>query len=270
MNFYASIFDILTCKSPKKKFELFKSFYAVYQRGEVTFEEGEVLRLDKPSYSAICKVVSPKEVAKRRKLQSSIGQKVLLHSIAHIEYSAVDLALDAAYRFRGLPKAYYDDWLEVAKDEIRHFLMIESLLKEMGSYYGQLSVHNALFEAAQKTQTLLERMAVVPRHFEASGLDVNPEIIEKISLLPSTPFLTKISDALNTILDEEISHVKKGDRWFKYACKMERKSEDIYFDIVKKHYPHAYPRVKHINIEARLEAGFTCKELNTIANKSVC
>jgi len=270
MNFYQSIYAILTCKSIQEKFLLFENFYNEYLLGNTIFEISEVLEITEPSYSEVCEVVSPQNVTKRRKLQSEIGKKVLLHSVAHIEYTAIDLALDALYRFRDLPKEYYDDWLEVAEDEIRHFKMIGALLEEINSYYGELSVHNALFDAAQKTPDFLERMAVVPRYFEANGLDANPEIIEKIELIENDPFLEKIADALHVILEEEVSHVQKGDRWFEYACAQEGVEKSIYFDIINKYYPKAYPRKKSVNVKARLEAGFSCDELNFITSRQVC
>ena len=270
MNFYESIYDILTCKTPHEKFLAFELLYERYKNEETVFEHSQVKEINEPSYSEICQIVSPKEVSKRRKLQSEVGKKVLLHSVAHIEFSAIDLALDALYRFRDLPKEYYDDWLEVTEDEIRHFKMIEALLHEMNSFYGELNVHNSLFDAAKKTPDFLERMAVVPRHFEANGLDANPEIIEKIRLIKNDVFLDKIAEALEVILKEEVSHVQKGDKWFSYACKALHVDKNIYFEIVNKYYPNAYPRKKNVNIKARLEAGFSCKELNFITSREIC
>ena len=194
---------------------------------------------------------------------------MLLHSIAHIEYSAIDLALDAAYRFSGLPKEYYDDWLEVAEDEIRHFRMIETLLHEVGGVYGEYSVHDGLFEAMRKTPTLLSRMAVVPRYLEAGGLDANPKIIQKLSKFKDQ-FAQKMIDAQEIILAEEISHVQKGDKWFKYACDLDGKNYDIYFKILKEIMPNSAKKKNFINKEARLEAGFSCEELNQISTKQEC
>ncbi|MCW8838966.1 MAG: ferritin-like domain-containing protein [Thiovulaceae bacterium] len=182
----------------------------------------------------------------------------------------MDLALDAAYRFQGLPKEYYDDWLEVAEDEIRHFKMLEKLLISLDSKYGDVEVHNSLFEASQKTQTLLERMAVVPRYLEANGLDATPQILNKLDNLVKDEILNELVDSLNIILQEEVSHVKKGDRWFEYACQKEAANKDIYFEIIDKYYPQGFDRARYVNKEARIEAGFSCSELKNIAHKNVC
>ncbi len=271
MKFYKQLELVLEAKTPQAKIELFYQFYDAYKASSLEFEENFSTKLfQTPSYCEVCTVVAPQDVPKRSNLTTTKGQINLLHAIAHIEYSAIDLALDAAYRFHGLPKKYYDDWLEVAEDEIRHFLLLEKLLNELGSCYGDVSVHNALFEASQRTQTLLERMAVVPRYLEANGLDATPMILEKLKKLPKNEILEKIDGVLHIILDEEIEHVKKGDSWFKYACKQEGVDESVYFEIIDRYYPQGFLRAKNLNIEARKEAGFSCKELNFMAHNHIC
>ena len=271
MNFYKELELILEAKTATQKIEKFKIFYELYKGNHFSVDETyELKEFDKPSYESFCKVINPQDVPKRKNLTSKDGQINLLHAIAHIEYSAIDLALDGAYRFRGLPKQYYDDWLEVAEDEIRHFLMLETLLQELDAEYGDVAVHNALFEASQRTQTLVERMAVVPRYLEANGLDATPMILTKLKKLPKNEMVSKIIDTLDMILEEEVEHVKKGDVWFSYACQKEDFSRDIYFQIIEKYYPQGFLRPKNLNIEARKEAGFSCSELKYMAKREIC
>ena len=271
MNYYKELELILEAKNPKDKLEMFSKFYKVYLSDEVEFEAVyEPKEFSEPSYSSVCRIVPPQDVPKRSNLTTKDGQINLLHAIAHIEYSAIDLALDAAYRFIGLPKQYYTDWLEVADDEIRHFLMLEELLNELGAAYGDIEVHNALFEASQRTQTLTERMAVVPRYLEANGLDATPMILTKLQKLPKNEMIEKIIKKLNIILEEEIDHVKKGDVWFNYSCKKDGLSSEVYFEIIDKYYPQGFLRPKNLNTDARKEAGFSCKELNFMAKRDIC
>ncbi len=271
MNFYKELELILELANARDKIQKFKDFYGVYKTGAIEFENTySVKEFETPSYTSVCKIVPPQDVPKRSNLTTKEGQVILLHAIVHIEYSAIDLALDAAYRFQGLPKKYYDDWLEVAEDEVRHFEMLEVLLQSLGANYGEVEVHNALFEASQRTQTLLERMAVVPRYLEANGLDATPMILKKLKKLPKNEMLDKIIAALNIILEEEIDHVKKGDVWFNYACEKEGVSGKVYFDIIDKYYPQGFLRPKNLNAEARKEAGFSCDELKVMAHRDVC
>ena len=271
MYFFDEIESILQNKKPDLKIKQFHSFYKSYKNGDVFFEHEFTPKFfDDPSYNDVCKVVSPQDVPKRRHLTTSEGQAILIHAVAHIEYSAIDLALDGVYRFAGLPKQYYDDWLEVADEEIRHFLLLEKLLHQLGYTYGDFEVHNALFEASQRTQTLLERMAVVPRYLEANGLDATPMILEKLKKLPHTRMLSEISEVLEVILHEEIDHVKKGNTWFNYACELEGVDREVYFDIIDTYYPQGFLRPKNLNITGRKEAGFSCQELEIMAHKNVC
>lgn len=180
------------------------------------------------------------------------------------------MALDAALRFKNMPIEYYEDWLEVAQDEIRHFLMLEKLLIELDSYFGDLEVHTNLFEALKKTPDILSRMAIVPRYLEANGLEQNPKIMEKLKSNPDE-FNEKIIDALEIILEEEVDHVSKGDRWFKYLCK--EKNLDVetkYFEILENIYPGSTTKKYELNIEARKKAGFSCDELKFLSKKDDC
>jgi uncharacterized ferritin-like protein (DUF455 family) len=272
MNFFHTLQEILLTREPNEKITRFQTFYAAYKNGETSFEATtSAMLFTSPSYSNHCTIVAPQKVPRRKNLHNKEGQIALLHAVAHIEYSAIDLALDAAYRFRNLPQNYYEDWLEVADDEIRHFQMIEVILKELGSFYGDIEVHNALFEAQERTaHSFLHRMAVVPRYLEANGLDATPQVLQRLQRLSENKILNKITHALEIIVDEEIDHVLKGDRWFTYACDSEGLSKDIYFDIIQKYYPNTFDKQRHLNVEARKASGFTCKELQRIASENIC
>lgn len=266
MELYTTLETILTLSSPSQKIEKFRSFYRRYQNDTIARDTAHMpIIFEYPSYRSFCSVIDPKEVPRRTKLNTPHGQILLLHAIAHIEYSAIDLALDAVYRFRECGEAFESDWLAVADDEVRHFEMIEALLRELGSYYGEYPVHDALFEASMRTLDLIERMAVVPRYLEANGLDATPHILRKLESHRGDPMVQKIIAALHIILDEEIDHVRKGDRWFAEACKRAGTEPSVYFDIIERHYPQSFPRRVAVNCEARRQAGFDPEELEKIS-----
>lgn len=260
MQLYKTLENIILTASVESKILRFREFYECYKRGDFELDSDyRTLIFDKPSYSSFCKIADPKHVPKRSRFDTTHGQKLLVHAIAHIEYSAIDLALDAVYRFRDVPREFMDDWLEVADDEIRHFLMLDSILKELGGYYGEFEVHDSLFEASMRTLELNERMAVVPRYLEANGLDATPQILKKLYPLKSNKMVYRIINTLEIILAEEVEHVKKGDRWFLYS-----NSDESYFDIINRHYPSSFPRKININCSARKMAGFSESELKII------
>ena len=237
-------------------------------QNEVRAEDGFIPRqFTEPSYASHCSIVLPAQLPHRKDFESAEGLATLVHSIAHIEYSAIDLALDAVYRYPQMPKAYKIDWLEVASDEVRHFKMLSGLLNELGFHHGDFPVHSGLFDAANNTaHNILDRMAIIPRYFEASGLDVSPQIIKRIENKRKIPAVAKLIEMLHIIYDEEIEHVLKGDRWFKYQCDQEGKSEDVYFDILEQ-YDLLHKHRPHVNVKARKEAGFTCNEIKRLGAK---
>ncbi|RLA66038.1 MAG: DUF455 domain-containing protein [Epsilonproteobacteria bacterium] len=265
MNIYETLEQAILSDNILLKETLISQCLEYCRQNELSIEDGHVPKVfSHPSYASFCTIVSPKYLPKRKDFDSKEGLATLIHSIAHIEFSAIDLALDAVYRYTWMPMEYKIDWLEVAADEVRHFKMLDKQLSELGFGYGSFSVHSGLFDAAINTaDNLLDRMAIVPRYFEASGLDVGPQIIKKLDNKRKIPMVAKLIEALETIHKEEIEHVFKGDKWFKYLCKKEGKDDSVYFDILKaydlldKHRPH-------VNVEARKEAGFTCVEIKKL------
>ncbi|MEN8718070.1 MAG: ferritin-like domain-containing protein [Sulfurovum sp.] len=272
MDYFLELEDVLLTSRPHEKIKKFKIFYQNFLNDDYFMNKTyKAVKLETPSYSSFLNIVKPTNLPKISNFKTEDGKKYLIHTVMHIEYSAVDLALDAALRFKNLPKQYYVDWLEVASDEIRHYLMLENLLNELGGKYGDYDVHKNLFEAMEKTQNnFLKRMAAVPRYLEANGLDQNPKIMEKLKS-NKDEFNDKILEVLKTILVEEVDHVRKGDTWFKYACELENvESEETYLEIIEEVFPGSTKRKMDLNFSARKEAGFSCDELKKLSKKENC
>ena len=204
-------------------------------------------------------LVEPTAVPRRR-LGSEEGRAALVHAIAHIEFNAINLALDAAYRFRDMPPDYYRDWLSVAQDEARHFQLLQQRLDQMGFAYGDFPAHNGLWEMALKTaHSCLVRMALVPRVLEARGLDVTPGMIERLKAVGDDLTVA----ALEVILAEEVRHVEIGTRWFRHCCEQQgRDPLDTFLGLLHEHYK-GLPRGP-FNLDARYRAGFTAEEMDAL------
>jgi len=268
MNIYEILETAILSDDILLKEELTAQCLEYCNKNQVRCEDDfKALVFEKPSYASICHIVDPRQLPARKDFDNPEGLATLIHAITHIEYSAIDLALDAVYRFPDMPIEYKIDWLVVAQDEIRHFKMLKALLDELNYKYGDFPVHCGLFDAAEHTaHAILDRMAIIPRYYEASGLDVNPQIIKKLDNKRKKPIVKKLIDALNIIYDEEIDHVHKGDKWFKYVCHMEGLDESVYFDILER-YKLLSKHRPHINVDARKEAGFTCSEIKKLGAK---
>lgn len=271
MDYFSTLEAILIENVAENKFRMFNEFYECFLKNDISFDNNyQAPVLNNPSYSSFLNTIKPTALPPIKNFKSIEGKKYLVHTILHIEYSAIDLALDAALRYQNMPIEYYKDWLEVANDEIRHFLMLERLLKELGGFYGEFDVHKNLFEAMQQTPDFLSRMACVPRYLEANGLDQNPKIMQKLNS-NKDEFNVKFIKALEIILDEEVEHVRKGDFWFKYECKrLNLDPINTYYKAIERIFPGSTRRKMDLNFIARKEAGFSCDELKFLSKKNDC
>ncbi len=209
-----------------------------------------------PGHPVKPELVSPRLV-KRRAMNTPEGRAVLIHSLAHIEFNAINLALDAIWRFPGLPAQYYADWLKVADEEALHFSLLSGHLKTSGHVYGDFPAHNSLWEMADRTRDdILARIALVPRTMEARGLDVVPAIRYKLEQAGDI----RAAEILDIILRDEIGHVMTGNRWYGYLC-VQRDIDPItaYARLAKEY--HAPVLRGPFNLEARRAAGFGELEL---------
>lgn len=191
------------------------------------------------------------------------GLAALLHAITHIELNAIDLALDAVWRFAGMPEAFYRDWLRVADEEAIHFGLLRVHLRSLGFEYGDFPAHNGLWEMCVKTQhDVTARMALVPRTLEARGLDASPLIQARLRKV-NTPAALRAVEILDIILRDEIGHVAVGNRWYGWLCAQQGLDPISHYRQLARQ--HAAPRLKPpFNDAARRAAGFTAAELDEL------
>jgi uncharacterized ferritin-like protein (DUF455 family) len=208
-------------------------------------------------------LVPPQDVP-RRSVGTREGHAALIHALAHIEFNAINLALDAAYRFRDLPRDYYTDWLQVAFEEAYHFRLLREHLRNLGYDYGAFSAHDGLWEMAVKTaHDPLHRMALVPRLLEARGLDASPAIITKLRNIGDA----RGAEILEIILRDEIGHVRIGNRWYETFCAQRGLEPAEQFQKLLKEYGASRPR-QPFHKKARLAAGFSEVELSYLETGS--
>lgn len=192
-----------------------------------------------------------------RKAIDAEGRAALLHAIAHIEFNAINLALDAAWRFRGLGLEFVRDWIGVAIEEAYHFKLIHERLLALGYRYGDLPAHSGLWQLAEQTAgDVLARMALVPRLMEARGLDAMPPIYRAFQGIGDKPTLR----ALAVIARDEVRHVALGDRWFRHLCQIQACPVVETYQALMSRYDAPWPRPP-LNEAARRAAGFEPHEL---------
>lgn len=204
-------------------------------------------------------LVSPLNVPKRN-MRTLEGRAVLIHALAHIEFNAINLALDAIWRFNDMPEAYYTDWLKVAAEEADHFTLLNEHLITLGYRYGYFTGHDSLWEMVDRTKDdVLARMALVPRTMEARGLDASPALRSKLAQAGDM----EAAAILDIILLDEIGHVAIGNHWFNWLCQQRGLEPIATYDKLAVQY--SAPKLRApFNIEARLKAGFTEAEIERL------
>lgn len=259
--FFASVKSALLQNDPDEKIKQVNQLYTDIISGRVDLSVHEFVEtIEIPGRPARPSLVHPSKVA-RRKLTTELGRVALVHAICHIEFNAINLALDAVYRFQFMPLEYHQDWMRVAAEEARHFSLLSGRLQRLNSYYGEYSAHNGLWEMSVKTQhSVVERMALVPRVLEARGLDVTPGMIERLRAIGDIETV----NILKIILHDEIGHVEIGTRWFRYACQQQGVDSESTFIALLKQYNVALG-AGLLHSKAREQAGFSIAELKALS-----
>lgn len=222
--------------------------------GDATPDPGHLPgRPDRP------RLVHPRELP-GRSAHTPQGHAALIHSVAHIEFNAINLALDAVWRFAGLPTEYYTDWLRVAREEALHFSLLQAHLVSLGWRYGDFDAHDGLWAMTERTAgDPLARMALVPRLLEARGLDATPPMQRRLRAAGDR----RAVEILDIILRDEIGHVAVGNRWFRFLC--DQRGLDPLPTFARLAAAHGAPRLKPpFNLEARRRAGFDHQELQAL------
>ncbi len=262
-NLFEQALHCLLIENPQKKVEATTLLQQRYLQGELNRQVlAEIKPLLNPGRPEKPELVDPKQVP-RRNFTSLKGRLSLVHAIAHIEFNAINLALDAVYRFQHMPEQYYADWCQVAAEEALHYTLLADYLNSHGMSYGDLAAHNGLWEMAIKTDSdVLVRMALVPRVLEARGLDVTPGMIKKLQGSGDIQLI----DILQKIFDDEIGHVKIGSYWYKSLCSDRQLEPDETFLALIEEYMQG-ARFGPFEIEARIEAGFSPTEMQALLDR---
>jgi uncharacterized ferritin-like protein (DUF455 family) len=212
-----------------------------------------------PGRPARPELVHPARVPRRSPFKPE-GLAALLHAIAHIEFNAINLALDAAWRFEGMPRDFHLDWVRVAAEEAYHFGLLVQLLSDLGHAYGDFAAHDNLWTMCTRTQDDgVARMALVPRTLEARGLDATPQIQERLRAVGS-PMALRAVDVLAIILRDEVGHVAIGNHWYRWLCARDGLDPVAHYAVLAQR--HDAPRLHPpFNRAAREQAGFSDDEL---------
>ncbi|MFM9886336.1 MAG: ferritin-like domain-containing protein [Burkholderiales bacterium] len=263
MKLFATCEEALALADPHDKRIVTDSLADAWHAGTIIIDiETPVRPIITPGFPRALRLVDPRQVEKRS-MATGEGRAALAHAIAHIEFNAIHLALDACYRFRDMPAQYYGDWLGVAAEEARHFGLLAGYLGRHGYEYGSFPAHNGLWEMAESTRAdVLARMALVPRVMEARGLDVTPGIRRRFAAAGDHEAVA----ILDVILQDEIGHIAIGNRWYRHLCEERNLDPQATFDDLAIEHRAPRPHLP-LNRAARLAAGFHESELDRMEKR---
>ena len=260
MNVRALALDALGLADPQAKASAARTLFDRLDPGGIDPRWSAAEPAGLPGRPAAPCLVPPKAVP-ARSAQTPSGRAALLHAIAHIEFNAINLALDVVWRFAGMPAEFYRDWLRVAAEEALHFDLLRTHLRTLGHDYGDFDAHDGLWTMAERTAAdVLARIALVPRTLEARGLDATPPLQAKFINAGDL----RAAGILGVILRDEIGHVAIGNHWYRWLCSQRGLDpETLYAELV---VTHQAPRLRApFNFEARRAAGFSQAELDALA-----
>ncbi len=248
--------QVLCLTNPEQKASETRELFASMAQFSIDPAVPLLAPADLPGRPALPSLVSPKDVPTRSAFTLE-GRAALLHAIAHIEFNAINLALDAIWRFADMPSAYYRDWLRVASEEALHFSLLREHLLSLGFDYGHFDAHDGLWVMTQRTaHDVLARMALVPRTLEARGLDATPPLQAKFAKAGDP----RAVEILGVILRDEVGHVAIGNHWYRWLCKRQGLDPVAHYAVLA--LEHNAPRSRPpYNVEARLAAGFSEDEI---------
>ena len=245
---------------PTTKCSLTADLRESWQHDGLHLDRGyRVLPIDDPGRPRRPELVDPRRL-ERRSFATAGGRQRLLHAFAHIEFNAINIALDAVYRYRRMPREFVADWLRVAAEEALHFDLLRRELERRGSHYGAFPAHAGLWDMVCKTRDdVLHRMALVPRVMEARGLDVTPGMIARFEQFGDR----RAADILRTIYRDEIGHVRIGNFWFCELCRERNLDAPQAFRHLVSQFMGSKLRGP-FNRDARIAAGFDPLELDRL------
>jgi uncharacterized ferritin-like protein (DUF455 family) len=248
--------EVLSLCDPTEKAAAARALFEQLDVARIDPDEAIAVPAQLPGRPERPRLVPPKAVAMRSAFTPE-GRAALLHAIAHIEFNAINLALDAAFRFAGMPVAFYADWLRVASEEALHFSLLREHLRSGGHDYGDFDAHDGLWLMTQRTAgDVVARMALVPRTLEARGLDATPPLQAKFRKAGDE----RTVEILDVILRDEIGHVAIGNQWYRWLCRRDGLDPIAHYAVLVRDYQA--PRLRPpFNREAREAAGFSAEEL---------
>lgn len=186
------------------------------------------------------------------------GRQKLLHDLANIELQAMELGLRTLVEFPDAHPDFREQLKDIVLEEAKHLRLCLQGLESLGGHWGQWPVHMGLYNAVHVKDSLLERIFIVHRYLESSGLDAGDTILRRLSGVPQKI----VKDVVKVIVDEEVGHVDFGSRWFEYYCQQLNVDSFEFFKRKTFELLQSNPRQGKVCEVLRKQSGFSDQEID--------
>ena len=260
VSIHQAAYGCLMTSDPVEKACCVRKLRLAFLGGEYTSNGAEAIQPVPDPGRPLRPELVPRQSLAARGLGTEAGRLALAHALAHIEFNAINIGLDAVYRFHAMPRAFYADWLQVAFEEAEHFELLRAYLNDHGKDYGDYPAHDDLWEMVRRTDDdVLIRMALVPRVLEARGLDVTPGLQRRLRAVGEI----RLVEILDVIYREEMGHVRIGTHWFRHLCAERGLDARSTFRELLNQYMSGRIRGPYDEL-GRMHAGFTEEEMDDL------
>ena len=219
----------------------------IQTRAKKSFELGRDVR-----------VVGPAELPPKPGLSKVEGQARLLHDLASIELQAMELAVRTLCEYPEAPAEFRKELSEIAAGEGRHLALCLDRMEAMGFAWGHWDVHLTLWNTVGPQDTLLDRILIVHRYLEGSGLDSGESILRR---LVGVAGARAAKETVELIMREEVDHVLFGSRWYRTIAEQTHIDPETDFRDRIAQIAQIAPRRDRVARELRRQAGFTPFEI---------
>ncbi|MGZ3772087.1 MAG: DUF455 family protein [Pseudobdellovibrionaceae bacterium] len=204
-------------------------------------------------------VAHPKLHPPKKGFATAEGQARMLHDLASIELQALELGLRTLVEYPEAPQGFREELVALTISEAQHLSMCLEGIETLGYKWGDWPVHLALWRAVSPDNSILDRITIVHRYLEGSGLDAGDTLIRRLEGTTGKGIIQKIVKQINV---EEIGHVEFGSRWYREICRQENLDPAEDFVNRMSYLRHILPkRVEPVNRELRSKAGFSDEEI---------
>ena len=176
----------------------------------------------------------------------------VMHFFANHELLAIEIMALALLRFPDAPKAFKVGLIKTIREEQEHMNLYRERMKALGVDFGSIPVNDYFWKAMKEMKTPMDYVMSLSLIFEQANLDFSKHFLNSFKELGDT----KSADVLQTVYDDEISHVQFGLHWFRKWKQRDKSDWQAFCEGLNFPLSPARAKGSFFDFSARKKAGF--------------